>query len=1141
MLKSRAAVGVVTFFLLVVLSVGLVRQIRPRPSGALNKAKLLETFGHLPLSFEVNRGQADATVKFISNAPGFRLALTSDAAVFESRDGNQHPAMRLKLPRGSQPVADARDALSGKVNYLIGNDPAKWLIDVPHYSRLRYRDFSPGVDLVFHGDQRSFEYDLEVAPGAEVASIALEFEGVTRMHLGVSGRLFMDTPGGEIRQNAPVIYQSVGGQRRLVRGEFALLGENRVGFKVEEYDRTRTLVIDPSLQLFTYLGGSGSDQVNGIAVDASGNLFMAGVTTSSNFPTRGAFQGTANGGADGFVTKMSQNGLTIVYSTYIGGSGDDQVNGIALAPDGTPWIAGVTVSTNFPLSTGIAPFQSANAGGSDCFFTHLNANGNGVTYSSYLGGSANDTCNGIAVDALGRVFLTGGTASTNFPTMSPFQATFQGGASDAFLSVFNPPTIQPVNGLIYSTYLGGPGADQGYSVAVNSTGNPIVTGGTTSVSFPITPGNIQPLNNGGSDVFITKFIVPGGLAFSTLLGGSGNDVGYSVAIGPNNTIYVAGSTASANFPTKSPQQLLYGGGGDCFLATIADSGPPLFNTSGTPPAFSSTFFGGSGNDSCSGVAVGPTGLAYLTGDTSSFNFPILNAYQGSNAGGQSDAFLTILGPAITNSTAAPLVSSTFFGGSGNDSGSALALLPSGGICIVGASQCSFGSGSGCGGGTINGFAACFNSVLGTAPCVYAPGTSLIASAPNITNATVVPIFSEPAGCPLSPSTTTPWIHLSTISGAISFTSDQNTGTTSRSGAISIGTQTITVQQAGSGCTYSWSPSALDFGPLPGTNIISVTTSPGCPWSVVPSGGVSASTTSGQGSGSIQIGVGAFSGSTSPLTQLLSVTGGSITINQIGVPAPNVGGFVGSAAAGTPVPGGATSLYGNFLGLQTVVATLLPLPTSLADSNTSLLITSPPSTKSGRNGKAAVGPIKVPLFFVSATQINFQMPWELLGATSASATVTAFGVTGPPVTLNLTAAAPTIYTINQSGSGQGAIQIANTVLFAAAAASIPGAQSRPAVKGVDYLTIYCTGLGDVTNRPASGAAASAVNLSTVVVTPTATVGGVNAPVSFAGLSPGFVGLYQVNLQVPAGAPSGNNVQVILNQGGTPSNTVTIAVQ
>jgi uncharacterized protein (TIGR03437 family) len=416
---------------------------------------------------------------------------------------------------------------------------------------------------------------------------------------------------------------------------------------------------------------------------------------------------------------------------------------------------------------------------------------------------------------------------------------------------------------------------------------------------------------------------------------------------------------------------------------------------------------------------------------------------------------------------------------------------------------------------------------------------------------------------LQPSTspTTVAFKLALFQTTPSSTTRTGTIVVTATGASPSATATATFTVSQSPCTYVWSPGSISIPEDGGTAKLTVTTSgDGCPWTVdTPNLWISLNPDSGAGDGH------------SPQTVTITVTQATVFFNRVGSiyatglpgvlvngilqpaaipviqaldPVANPGGAIGSAVAGPPSAGSATALYGTNLDTDdddTETGTL-PLPTTAGAGGASVTITAGGPSIDGKRGPSAVtiGPINAPLFFVSANQINFQMPWEFIGQSQVSLTVTAFGKTSAPITVKLANPSPGIYSINQQGNGQGAIQIANTAIFAAPSGSIPGAQAQPATAG-NFLTIYCTGLGAVSNQPADGAAAPSSPLAQTTLTPTVTIGGANAPVSFSGLTPGFVGLYQVNVQVPAGVPTGNAVPLILSIGGVASNTVTIAVQ
>jgi hypothetical protein len=710
-------------------------------------AQALETYGRVPLSFEANQGQAEGSVDFVARGAGYALFLKPAEAVFALRDaecgmrvedraadhsiqtaatqtaatrraaGTQsavcdRPAkvLRMKLVGAdASATAEGAEELAGKVNYFIGDDRTRWRTDVPTYASVRYAEVYEGVDLVYYGNQRQLEYDFRVAPGADPRAVALEFEGADKVEVDASGDLRLTLGESVVRQPKPFVYQEVAGVRREVEGGYAVSEGGRVRFAVGEYDASLPLVIDPTLVYSTYLGGSGGDQAWGVAVDSTGQAYMAGYTTSTNFPTASPVQAANGGFQDAFVAKVNAAGTALVYSTYLGGNGGDQARAIAIDPSGNAYVTGFTGSTNFPTanafqaaqgagnsqdifvtklnalgntlvystylggdgalefgegiavdSAGIAyltgctdssnfprvnPIQDAHAGGGDVFITKLNALGNTLVYSTYLGGSAFDLAEGIAVDSAGVAVITGDTASTtNFPTANPIQAAHAGGGRDPFVTKVN----AAGNALIYSTYLGGSGDDQGESVAVDSAGNAYVTGTTDSTNFP-TANALQPTNGGTSifqDAFVTKINATGSaLVYSTYLGGAGGEVGHGIAVDSAGNAYVTGGSGSNNtFPTANAIQCARAGGSDVFVTKI--------NAAGNAFVYS-TYIGGSGSSGAielgRGIAVDSSGNAYVAGGTDSTNFPVRNpiqaGYAGSDFGLAGDAFVLKLSDA----------------------------------------------------------------------------------------------------------------------------------------------------------------------------------------------------------------------------------------------------------------------------------------------------------------------------------------------------------------------------------------------------------------------------------------------------------------------------------------------------------------
>jgi len=654
-----------------------------------SKARLVNSYGRLPLSFEANRGRTDSQVKFMSRGQGYTLFLTRRAetvlvlrkpapqrdllkpAALVSVPATLNPdaagppaIVRMKLVgANAKPRAEALDELPGKANYFIGNDPKKWRTNVPLYAKVRYRDVYPGVDLMYYGNQRQLEHDFIVAPGADPRSITLNLAGAEKLSLDPQGALVLVVKDGELRLGKPHTYQDVDGARREISGGYVLKNAHRVGFQVAAYDASRPLVIDPTLFYSTYLGGSSNEHGLGIAVDAAGNACVTGYTLSTNFPTTSAAIQSANQGSyDAFVTKLNPAGSApLVYSTYLGGSSDDYGVGIAVDATGNAYVTGYTHSTNFPTTPGA--FQTANQGGYDAFVTKLNPTGTApLLYSTYLGGSSDEQGLGIAVDAAGNAYVTGYTQSTNFPTTSGAFQTANQGLVDAFVTKLNPTGSAP---LVYSTYLGGNDQEQGDGIAVDAPGNAYVTGYTHSTNFPTTPGAFQTANQGGYDAFVTKLNPTGSapLVYSTYLGGNDLDQGRGIAVDAAGNAYVAGYTQSTNFPTTSGvfQPAPAGGLTDAFVTKL--------NPTGSAPLVYSTYLGGSSGDAGFGIAVDSIGNAYVTGYTHSTNFPTTaGAIQSANQGGY-DAFVTALNPLGT----APLIYSTYLGGSSDDIGHGIAV------------------------------------------------------------------------------------------------------------------------------------------------------------------------------------------------------------------------------------------------------------------------------------------------------------------------------------------------------------------------------------------------------------------------------------------------------------------------------------
>ena len=622
-------------------------------AGCLGFAK---SYGELPLAFEANTGQTDPRVLFTTRTGGLTVFFTANEAVMVLGNGQ---VARMKMAGAGKPRQIlGLERLPGISNYFIGNDPQKWRTRVPNYARIRYEGVYPGIDVTCYGQGRQLEYDLVVAPGADPRQIELTWEGVERLERNAEGDLVM----GSVVQKRPRVYQEYGGRRVEVAANYVTRPGGRVGFRLARYDRSRPLVIDPVILLYsTYLGGSSTDTGNSIAVDASGSAYIAGTTSSTDFPTVSPYQSGPHSNSDVFVTKLSPSGNSLIYSTYLGGGGLDFAAGIAVDSSGSAYVTGGSYSTDFPM---LASFQAANKGDEDAFVTKLSPSGSALVYSTFLGGSGTDAAAGIAVDSSGSAYVTGFTSSPDFPTQAAYQPAKNVNA-DAFVAKFSPAG----NTLVYATYFGGSGFDQGTAIAVDSAGSAYVTGFTQSADLP-TVFAYQGSYRGNTDVFVTKFSPAGNtLFYSTYLGGSSDELSSGIAVDAAGSAYVTGRTESFDFPTQSPFQAFRNGNTyNAFVTKLAPAGNTL--------AYS-TYLGGTSDNEAHAIAVDSSGAAYVTGYTASVDFPTLGAYQSLLRGSQ-NAFVTELA-AFGNA----LVFSTFLGGSGQDQGNGIAVDSAGAVYITG--------------------------------------------------------------------------------------------------------------------------------------------------------------------------------------------------------------------------------------------------------------------------------------------------------------------------------------------------------------------------------------------------------------------------------------------------------------------------
>jgi uncharacterized protein (TIGR03437 family) len=604
-----------------------------------------------PLIFEAKQVQAGGKVTFLGRGRGYSLYLSPGEAVLAVSAA--FPAVRMKLVGANRRVSmEGIDPVPGRANYFLGSNPRQWRTGIPMFARVVSRQVYPGIDQVYYGNQQQLEFDFQVAPGADPGRIRLSYSGIQGMRIDVSGDLVLSTEAGELRQRKPKIYQVKDGSTVEVAGSYRRCPGNAVGFTVGPYDTRMPLVIDPALTFATYLGGNGAERTSGIAVDASGNLYLAGRTESSDFPvTAGVVSRTNRGLGDIFVSKFTGAGA-LVYSTYVGGSFDDDAYGLAVDPAGNAYITGRTSSTDFPT---VNAFQASNRGGLsqpyDAFVVKLAPGGSQLIYSTYLGGTVEEIGLSIAADGEGNAFVAGYTGSGNFPTTASAYQTAKLGVAAGFVTKLDPSGSK----LIYSSFIGGSLADVASAVAVDSAGNAYVAGQSMSHDFPTTSGALQTQYRGKTDSFLVKLNPAGSAAvWSTFLGGTDEDGPNACAVDALGNVYLAGYTYSADLPVTANalQKTLKGPyDTDAFLSKIDPSGTSLVY---------STYLGGTYSEEAFGVSVDAAGNAYLAGYTASTDFPVAAPLQ-AVLRGPTDCFV-----AKVDTVGGSLAQATYLGGSENE-------------------------------------------------------------------------------------------------------------------------------------------------------------------------------------------------------------------------------------------------------------------------------------------------------------------------------------------------------------------------------------------------------------------------------------------------------------------------------------------
>ena len=723
------------------------------------------SYAALPLAFEANEGQTDAQVRYVARGSGYKLSLTSKQAIIslpgrkstsEVRDmmmNKRRGAAGVKAMLKKRAVTNHRESSTavvrmnllganphsqltaenrqqGIVNYFLGNDPSKWKSNIALYGQVTYRQLYPGVDLAFHGAGKQLEFDYLVSPQANAAPIGLSFEGAESMRTDGAGDLVLSTSAGPVQLHKPVAYQSKNGVRQAVDARFVVNGKNQVAFELGSYDHTRELVIDPTVTYSTYFGGDFADYGISIAVDGSGNAYVAGATDSDTIPAPGGGtvsptnNGSLSGAFDTFVTKIGPTG-TCIFTTFFGGTNDDFPGGIAIDSQGV-YIGGTTASSDFPATVGQTLFLGGiTNGANDAYAVKLALSNGALTWGTYIAGTDSDSGLGIAVDSGHNVYVVGETFSqdlggalggvNHLPNGSAVNLNTGSGADDGYIVKLNS------GGTAYAlvSYIGGSSGDLATGVALDGSGNIYVSGETISIDLPTTAGVVQATcgtdgtcNTGTSGAQDDAFVVSIKADLSnyncvTYYGGSSFDDAFAIAADASGNSFITGTTGSTDLLSPgTPFQSTLLGTQNAFIIEL--------NSTGSSATYSS-YFGGDGIDLGYSIALDASDNVYLTGQTTSTTFPLLNATQAVGSG-SSDAFVSVLGI-----SQGQLLFSTFLGGGGDEDQfeGGIAVDPSENIYVTGDTD------SG------NGTTAVFPTTVGSISGTFGGGTCLNSGSVNV--------------------------------------------------------------------------------------------------------------------------------------------------------------------------------------------------------------------------------------------------------------------------------------------------------------------------------------------------------------------------------------------------------------------------
>jgi len=727
-------------------SAGVVAEERTPPDASRlkmqphSKALLRQAIEQRPLTF-VPAPERGSNALFLAQGAGFSLSLERQGLTLLERHvvpvpANQKNGSKLASSAGAntssgpaelqstaahidfvganpQAKIEGLDPVAASANYFVGNDPAKWHTHMAQYSRVRYKNLYPGIDLVYYGSKGSqLEYDLVVSPGADPGLIRLRIADDQEVHLDKAGNLPLESKDSRISLGRPMLYQDLEHGKRAIAGDFVQVARNEFAFKAENYDRTRPLIIDPTINLLysTYAGGIHNDQAFGMTVDLRGNTYLTGWAASQDFPVTGnALQTTRmNIGFylyDVVVMKFDPSG-TLLYSTFLGGSQNDQGGPIVANLDGSVYVGGYTQSPDFPLTSNA--FQKVWGGGLDGFLARISSDGSQLLYSTYLGGPGDEAITSMILNADGSLWMSGVASQAGLPASANAFQPQPNGIDNSFVAKAQFDTSGNLQ-LPYLTFIGGsqsgqtngPGEGWGSSLALDAAGNVYIAGATQSSNYPVTANAYeQPVTlshgcdnspNPNSIGVVTKFSPDlSQMLYSTYFGGKTEDqngfpycnegIG-TIRLDAKGNIWLYGYTAESDLPITAnaiSSQLNGTGaanGQDAFLAELSADGSTLLY---------GTYLGGSGLDSSGSMAFDTAGDIWLSGSSNSTNYPVTSdALQGQDSSGGFDFTLTELNP-----NTATILYSTYLGGTADNgaNGIAMALDGSGNIHLSGSTS-----------------------------------------------------------------------------------------------------------------------------------------------------------------------------------------------------------------------------------------------------------------------------------------------------------------------------------------------------------------------------------------------------------------------------------------------------------------------